>query len=611
MAVSQTLDLTGVANSINLEDNTSGLLVTWKSTQTGESQNLNTRTAYFYVSVNGGPERKYSASYTLHPNTTVWVVGRVITVQHNAEGKANVRVRTWMDTGISEGVVEKSAGITLPTIPRKSEITIAADSVTGNTVFVKWTPKSPSFRYKLVFKHGSDVIHTTDAIHPNKTTEYTFTGFTIPIPFAEKFPNSTSTKMQVTLQTYTDSACSNLIGTSEAKEFMVKLGSNKYYRPSISNITMTPVHSLGDTFNGLYIQGFSGVMVTFDCEGKYGADIASSYISVGGKNYGGSAQYTSGVIAKSGSVEVKSVVKDSRGLSHYVARNITVIGYSNPTIGPVSGQSEVVAKRCDSNGNLSESGTYLKIMAKRGYSKIVSGGVQKNFCLIQYRYKLESEASYSSWRTILAKDSLGSDEVITGALLDGSLSVKHSYVVQVQAIDDIGKHSYVTIPVPTDKVFMHRDGARNAIAFGKYVEEENCIDIAEGIKLKVRGGGWKDIGLSANVTASRNSIGRGPQDTGCFYRVENENHVYVAFNCEVNWDSANGAVTVNADMIPAEYRPARDVYAMCAVAGRMIARVLVRSTGEVMVDWMQNIASADISVGGFSTWIDGYIDYFV
>ncbi len=55
-------------------------------------------------------------------------------------------------------------------------------------------------------------------------------------------------------------------------------------------------------------------------------------------------------------------------------------------------------------------------------------------------------------------------------------------------VDTIGNHTSVTFTIPTDKVYMHRDGTRNSLGIGKYVEEDNVVDVAEGITVKVRGG---------------------------------------------------------------------------------------------------------------------------
>jgi hypothetical protein len=156
---------------------------------------------------------------------------------------------------------------------------------------------------------------------------------------------------------------------------------------------------------------------------------------------------------------------------------------------------------------------------------------------------------------------------------------------------------------------MHRDGARNALGIGKYVEEDNCIDIAEDIKLKVRSEKWVSLGLSNSVSESESNCGRGSAGTGCFYRVVNDNHVQVAFNCAFTYSGS--AITVNLEAIPAEYRPSRNVYAICATGGRAAARILVNSSGNILVDWIQILSSAEATTESAVNWIDGYIDYFV
>ena len=106
---------------------------------------------------------------------------------------------------------------------------------------------------------------------------------------------------------------------------------------------------------------------------------------------------------------------------------------------------------------------------------MMSGSTQKNFCKIRYRYKLATASSYSSWVTILAGNNLSSNTVETSALLGGVLAVNASYLVQVQAIDDIGEKANTTVRVPTEAVHTHK--TKNGIGFGKYCEGENLMDV--------------------------------------------------------------------------------------------------------------------------------------
>ena len=527
MAVSQTLSVTEVAGSPSAANNTSKVRILWKSTQTGESHNLNTRTAKYYVSINGGAEKEYTLSYTLPLETTQTILDTTITVTHKDDGSGTVKVRTWMDTRISAGVVEKSQTVTLTTIARASEITSAGAVTLGKKCSVKWTPKSAAFRYKLKFSLGSWSL-TTGTIHPNTTSAYTYEGTEIPIVVANQIPNAKNGTMSVSLYTYSDSAATKQVGSASTETFTVTVPKPST-APDVS-MTLTPQSSLGSAFNGLYIQGKTKVKATLSGTGKYSATIKTYGMMVEGKIYYAADNYTSEYLSQYGNITVDGYASDSRGYSGSVSKSIEVISYSRPKI------SDVVAARCDSKGNLSDSGTYLKIEAKRSYSQVKANGVQKNFCKIQYRYKAEG-GTYSDWNTILAKDNLSSDKIKTGALLGVVLSAQATYVVQVQAIDDIGESASTTITIPTDKVYWHRDGARRSLTFGGYVEDDNTFAIAEDITFKTKGqiealggGNIDTLGLGKKITATLdlpillNNI----RTPGNYYSPNAENSQYIA-----------------------------------------------------------------------------------
>ena len=480
MAVSQALSVTEVSGSVNTSANTSQVRILWKSTQTGDSWNGYTKTAKYYVSINGGAETEYTVNYTLPKVSTTTIVDTTLTITHKSDGSGSVRVRTWMETGISAGVVEKSQTINLTTIPRASTITSALDRTLGTACAVMWTPLSKSFRYKLKFSIG-DWNYTTPAIHPNTTSPYTYTGYTLSLDAANKIPKTTGT-MTVSLFTYSDSFATVQVGASSPTTFKVTVPDNSSTKPSVS-MSLTPINSLGNQFSSLYIQSKSKVKATISGSGKYGASISSYYMYADGVS---NDTLQSDFLSKSGNITVKGRAYDSRGYYNEAEEDITVIPYSKPTLLPASDESGIICARCDVNGNIIESGTYLKIKARRNYSKIPSDSSQMNFCEIRFRYKAEG-GSYSSWVTILEGSSLGSDEIITGALLDGALAVSTTYIVQIQAIDDIGEAATTTVTVPTDKIFMHKAGSIRSLGVGKYAEDPNTVDVAEDIDVRVRG----------------------------------------------------------------------------------------------------------------------------
>ena len=477
MAVSQTLSLTEVTGSVNIAANTSKVRIQWHSTQTGDSWNGYTRTAKYYVSINGGAEKEYAVNYNLPQNATKTILDTTITVAHRDDGSGSVRVRTAMETGISAGVVELSETLTLTTIPRASTINSVSNVIIGNRCNVKWTPMSSTLFYKLGFQIG-DWKHSSEVVHPNGTKEYAYTGLVIPMEVANQIPNGATGNMYVYLHTFSDSAGTVQIGNTASAVFAVTVPDNEDTRPDVG-MTLTPVSSLPDSFSGLYIQGKSKVRAAIAPKGRYEAGIVSSFVNVGGSQYGAEEDYTSDHLNTYGQLKVTGYATDSRGYTGSSEQSITVIPYLRPQI------QNVTAERCEQDGTLSESGTYLKISAKRVYAKVMSDNVQKNFCQIRYRCKVEGGQN-GEWVTILASDA-ADDTVTTEALMNGSLAITNTYIVEVQAIDDVGEHGDATVTVPTERVYDHEAGSIGSYGFGKYVTDQNTFDIAEEKTFRARG----------------------------------------------------------------------------------------------------------------------------
>lgn len=476
MATTQALTLTQVSQSV--ANNTSKVRILWTTTQTGSSYNNYEKVGYYWVSINGGAETKHTVYSTLPLQSTKTLVDTTIEVPHNTSGDCTVSVRTSFATGITAGTIELEKSLTLDNIPRASTITSVNNTTLGDKCSVKWTPNSASFRYKLKFSIGN-WSYTTDAIHPNQTSAYTYTGYTIPLDAAYQIPVGTTGTMTVTLYTYSNSDATTQEGSPSSKTFTVTVPPSTL--PTVSIDSVVPVHSLPSAFDGLFVQGYSKVQVGMSAETQYGSDIKYYDFTVEGKTYGEDESYTSAHLANSGLLSVVGHAVDSRGYGGYTDEKINVIPYTKPKV------QNVTVQRCDEDGNPDDSGTYLKISAKRVYSEVKSDGVQKNFCSIRYRYKSEKGA-YGSWVTILAADNISTDEITTEALLGGTLAVDTTYLVQVGVVDDIGNESYTTSTIPTDKVYWHRDGARRSLTFGGYIEEDNTFAIASDIAFKPKGG---------------------------------------------------------------------------------------------------------------------------
>lgn len=394
----------------------------------------------------------------------------VSSIGHNSDGSKSITISGSVSapsgTGFAGHTSSGSGTAMFDTIPRASTISSAPDVTLGGFSSVRWYPRSSAFRYKLKYTMGNWSLWT-GVIHPNTTLAYIIMTI-IPLEAAYQIPNSKTGEMTVTLYTYSDSAGTVQVGTEDSEVFTVTVPDNGDTQPDVS-MSLSPVSSLPSAFAGLYIQGKTKIKAALSATGKYGASIKAYSMNVDGSSYGSANGYTSGYLTNVGSRTVYGYATDNREHTGSASQVITVIAYSPPKI------QNVVAARCDSNGNFSETGTYLKIIAKRSYDKVLSGSVQKNFCQIRFRYKAATAASYGAWVTILAANNLSSDEVITGPLLAGALKIDTTYLLEVQAIDDIGEYANTIISIPTETVYMHK--TKNAMGLGKYAEGENLLDV--------------------------------------------------------------------------------------------------------------------------------------
>lgn len=393
-------------------------------------------------------------------------------VHHNSDGYGEVEIRA---TGGIPGTTFTTTSISgtaiLDTISRASTISSASNTTLGQACYVKWTPLSKAFRYKLKFSLGN-WSYTTDAIHPNQLTDYTYS-MVIPLEVANQLPNAKTGTMTVALYTYSNSGATTQVGSASLSSFTVTVPENDSTKPTVS-MSLAPSSSLSAPYNSLYIQGLSKVKATLSFSTQDGATVVASNILVNGISY--RDPYESGILTQSGKVTVKATVKDSRGYYGTIYKEIDVIPYSKPYVRAKSGESSIVVARCDASANLTDSGTYLKIKAKAVYSKVVSNGEQLNYGILKFRYRKEG-GTYSAWQTILNCETDNSDEVITPPLLNGALDIKSNYQVQIVVSDDFYDSAPYTTALSSDAVYMDRPAGGKSMGLGGYSTGDGRLDV--------------------------------------------------------------------------------------------------------------------------------------
>lgn len=408
--------------------------------------------------------------------------------------------------------------------------------------------------------------------------------------------------------------CTTMNGTAEVgtrtTTIRVIVPENDVTRPvfTADGITLTPVTTLPEAFEGLYMRGKTGLKAAFTASSDY-STITEYSLVIGNQSATGNPA-TIDLLVSEGEVKVTGKVTDARGFSTSVSVTITVMPYRNPKVTPYTGYSDVICERAKDTGELSANGTYLAIKAGKSFSSVRLNGVEMNSCQLRYRWKPNGATAYTDWITLLET---GSAETEISLLVGNVVSsLQKSYLVEIEAVDALdGKHT-LTFQIMTEAVsFVLYDGPDGA-GFGKYPEAPHVVDIASHMtllvrgKLQVLGDEWVSIGLMDTISESAYEHGR--REAGCHYLVTEGRHVHIAFNCAFSY--AGTAVIVNATPIPEENRPGRTVLSLCPSNDRQLACVSVGTDGYIRVEWVQKATDSVLTGNTDVTWLDGYLCYW-
>ena len=452
MSVSQSLTLT--QSSQNVANNTSAVRILWTSTQAGQSFNNYTRTAKYFVSVNGGAEAEYNVSYTLPKGTTKTILDTTLTVNHKTDGTGSIKVRTWMDTDISAGVVEQAKTLTLTTIPRATTPVLSTTNAEmGSQIAISMPRASSSFTHDLAYSfNGGSYTNIVTGVG----TAY---NWTIPI-LAEQLPNGVSG--QITIRCTTKSG-STVIG-AKTVSLTARLPSN--ITPDITSITITEaVSGIAEQF-GAYVQNKSRLSVVVKSGGASGSTITNVQTTIMGKKYTG-ASITSDVLTVSGTVTVAVQVTDSRGrISPEWTRNVTVLAYSEPRI------YDFDAYRVDESGNADTSGDYLALRYKYEAPAMDGGNVVTK----SIEYKTASSSSFTS----LVSSSDKTSEDVLERPTSPTFPTDNSYILRLTVTDYFGASARREVEIPTGDVILDINASGKGIAFRK-VSERNGVEMGTDV----------------------------------------------------------------------------------------------------------------------------------
>ena len=386
-------------------------------------------------------------------------------------------------------------------VPAKSSISLSSSSVTmGNSLTINITRNSSNFTHYVAYEFNG----TSGDISQSATTKATW--ITVPLDLAKQIKSSPSGKGKIICYTYNGSA---LIGSVE-KEFTAIVPENDTTKPKMT-MALSCISPLSSTFKGIYVQGKSQVKADYVASSDY-STISSYKTTVQGKSYSGDPA-TSNVLTSVGKHTVTGVVTDARGFTRKDdTQSIEVIAYGSPSIQPKSGTSSIICERCLDTYELSDTGMNLRIRARRSYSKVVSNGEQKNFCVLGYRIMSDSDTRYSD-DVILLKTTDTTDEI--DCMISGVVeSLTTKYKVQLFVKDDIEGEVTKTFKIGAAGCTLHKGYGGYRLGLKRYAKvnddgtplEEDGIDVGADMffddGMQLHGGYVDSLKLGIQIVAS-------------------------------------------------------------------------------------------------------------
>ena len=371
-----------------------------------------------------------------------------VNVGHNADGTKSCSYQVKIVGGSDprganyqwNSSSSSAPSMSLTTIPRATQPSMSASSVTmGNAITINTPRASSSFTHSLWYQVNGG---NWQGIASGVTTSYSWT---VPIGLASSVPNGTSISVTVICRTYNGST--NL--GDKYTSFTAYVPSSVV--PSMGNPTATRVDNGVPSGWGVYVKGYSKVTIAItSASGSYGSTIKS--YSISGPNLSStSSSATSGVLGSAGTNTYTCTITDSRGRTASKTVSISVVDYAKPSI-------SVSASRCNSDGTVSSSGTYLRVTASYSIASVSS---KNSVSSKSVSCNGASNTSFSSGSAFV---------------LAANCAINTSYTLTATVKDALNNTASASITIPTASRIMNVRANKSGIAFGKFAEADNLVD---------------------------------------------------------------------------------------------------------------------------------------
>lgn len=439
--------------SYSIANNTSTIKVTFKVKRIGTSYSTNKSDAPWSITIAGSKKsgtKDYKIS-SVGSGSYVTIGSYSKTISHNADGRKDVTLKASINlSGTTAGTGSVSGTVTLDQIPRVSEPTASAYSVTtGGGITIYTNPKSSSFTHRITYTFNGSTYTLASAAGGS-------VAFYPPHTLFAGLPGSTAATATITVTTLYGST------TIGSRAFNVTVYLNGGVVPSIGTITLSRVAAAETSGFSSFVQGYDRLRVqtTAAVYAGCGGSISSITCTINGRVYSG-ANFTTEALTTAGTFSFTVVASDTRGRSTSKATGtITVVPYEAPKI------TLFEAFRALNTTSVTEDRNGVVIRTRGTWEGSNVDG--KNTLTAKIEVKLSNAESFS---TFIAAASPNTFYSFTNALQS------KSYIVRLTVTDTIGREASNDITVMSAAKNMSFLSNGKGIAIGKYAEREG-LDIA-------------------------------------------------------------------------------------------------------------------------------------
>ena len=394
-------------------------------------------TGTFSITINGSTET-VTKEITIGYNSNTLAVTHIVKVNHNDDGSKQITISgSGGITGTTFTSTTISSNVTLDTIPRATQpSTNLTSQAMGSDIVISMPRASGSFSHTLSYAFNG----RTGTIAENVGTSYTWN---ITMNLANEIPNATSGICTIVCVTYN--------GTKEVgrktTQFTATVPSSVV--PVINSVTLSEtVSGLASKFSA-YVQGKSKIKAVISASGIRNSTIKSISTTFDGLSFTGS-NFTTDVIANSGSLNMITTVTDSRGRTATKTTPVTVLAYAEPTI------SDLIAYRSNSDGSENYEGTYLHV--DYAFDIAPLNNLNDKSYSIEYRLK-----SATDWTILASGNSYTADTGITSET--AILNADNQYELRMVLTDYFGSTT-ATLDIPTAFTLIDFNASGKGLSIG-------------------------------------------------------------------------------------------------------------------------------------------------